>query len=85
MGNFPADALQIFCIGSGKTLHMISMLMHKKDLQGRALYIDGIPDVDLVKIPYEMLPENCTGENWQANSAAGLAKLLDWLQCRGID
>ena len=21
--------------GSGKTLHMISMLMHKKDLQGR--------------------------------------------------
>ena len=64
---------------------MISMLMHKKDLQGRALYIDGIPDVDLVKIPYEMLPENCTGENWQANSAAGLATLLDWLQCRGID
>ena len=51
--------------GSGKTLHMISMLMHKKDLQGRPLYIDGIPDVDPVKIPYEMLPENCTGENWQ--------------------
>ena len=48
--------------GSGKTLHMISMLMHKKDLQGRPLYIDGIPDVDPVKIPYEMLPENCTGK-----------------------
>ena len=50
--------------GSGKTLHMISMLMKRKDLQGRPLYIDGIPDVDPVKIPHEKLPENCSGENW---------------------
>lgn len=50
--------------GSGKTLHMISMLMKRKDLKDRPLYIDGIPDVDPVKIPHEALPENCTGENW---------------------
>lgn len=50
--------------GSGKTLHMISMLMNRKDLKGRQLYIDGIPDVDPTKIPHEALPENCTGENW---------------------
>ncbi|QMT31390.1 zonular occludens toxin domain-containing protein [Alysiella filiformis] len=50
--------------GSGKTLHMVSMLLKRKDLQNRPLYIDGIPDVDVSKIPHEKLPENCTGENW---------------------
>jgi zonula occludens toxin family protein len=32
--------------GSGKTLHMMSMLLKRKDLRDRPLYIDGIPDVD---------------------------------------
>ena len=50
--------------GSGKTLHMISILLKRKDLRGRPLYIDGIPDVDPEKIPHEALPEGCTGENW---------------------
>lgn len=51
--------------GSGKTLHMMSMLLKRKDLKGRPLYLDGIPDVDLNKIPHEPLPENCDGSNWQ--------------------
>lgn len=50
--------------GSGKTLHMMSMLSKRKDLKDRPLYIDGIPDVDPEKIPHEPLPEGCTGENW---------------------
>lgn len=50
--------------GSGKTLHMISMLAKRKDLQGRPLYIDGIPDVDPDKIPHEPLPEGKDGSNW---------------------
>ena len=50
--------------GSGKTLHMMSMLLKRKDLRDRPLYIDGIPDVDPEKIPHEALPEGCTGENW---------------------
>ena len=46
--------------GSGKTLHMMSMLLKRKDLRDRPLYIDGIPDVDPEKIPHEALPEGCT-------------------------
>lgn len=50
--------------GSGKTLHMISELVHNPDLKGRPLYIDGIPNIDRDKIPYFDMPEGCTGENW---------------------
>ena len=42
----------------------MSMLLKRKDLRDRPLYIDGIPDVDPEKIPHEALPEGCTGENW---------------------
>ena len=50
--------------GSGKTLHMMSMLKKRKDLQGRPLYLDGIPEVDPQKIPHEALPEGKDGSNW---------------------
>ncbi|MFD1245372.1 zonular occludens toxin domain-containing protein [Paralysiella testudinis] len=40
------------------------MLKNRKDLQGRPLYIDGIPEVDPDKIPHEPLPEGCNGGNW---------------------
>lgn len=50
--------------GSGKTLHMVSMLKKRKDLQGRPLYVDGIPDLDPEKIPHEVMPEGCHAGNW---------------------
>lgn len=50
--------------GSGKTLHMISMLAKRKDLKDRPLYLDGIPEVDPQKIPHEPIPEGCSVENW---------------------
>ena len=50
--------------GSGKTLHMMSMLKKRKDLQNRPLYLDGIPDVDPQQIPHEPIPEGCSVDNW---------------------
>ena len=50
--------------GSGKTLHMMSMLKKRKDLQNRPLYLDGISNVDRDKIPFEDIPEGCSVDNW---------------------
>lgn len=46
--------------GSGKTLKMISDLMNRKDLQGRPLYLDGIPEVKGEIIPNLPIPDGET-------------------------
>lgn len=59
--------------GTGKTLHMISMLKKREDLQGRPLYLDGIPDVDPEKIPHSPIPEGHDVKDW-----------YDWLPPKSI-
>lgn len=66
--------------GSGKTLHMVSMLLKNKELKNRPLYIDGIPDIDKSKINYIDMPENCTGENWQDWLPNGSILIIDECQ-----
>lgn len=50
--------------GSGKTLKMISDLMNRKDLQGRPLYLDGIPEVKGEIIPNLPIPDGETMQTW---------------------
>lgn len=66
--------------GSGKTLHMVSMLANREDLKNRPLYIDGIPELDAEKIPHNALPENCSGANWHEWLPTGAVLVIDECQ-----
>ena len=50
--------------GSGKTLKLMSDLKNRKDLQGRPLYIDGVPGVNRDVIPYLDIPEGESMQTW---------------------
>lgn len=66
--------------GTGKTLHMMSMLKNRKDLKDRPLYLDGIPDVDPEKIPHEAMPEGKDGSNWHEWLPANAILVIDEAQ-----
>lgn len=66
--------------GSGKTLHMVSMLVNRADLKGRELYVDGIPELDPVAIPHNEMPEGCNGGNWQDWLPNGSILVIDEAQ-----
>ena len=50
--------------GSGKTNYMVSQLVKNSDLRDRALYVDGIIDLNHDKVTYFDLPDGCSVENW---------------------
>lgn len=66
--------------GSGKTLHLISMLMSRKDLKNRPLYLDGIPDVDANKIPNQPIPDGESMETWHKWAPTGAILVIDEAQ-----
>lgn len=66
--------------GSGKTLHMVSMLANRPDLRDRELYVDGIPDLDPVAIPHNAMPDGCNGGNWQDWLPNGAILVIDEAQ-----
>ena len=66
--------------GSGKTLHMMSMLAKRKDLQNRPLYLDGIPDVDPQKIPHKPIPEGHDVKDWYDWMEPGSILVIDECQ-----
>lgn len=66
--------------GSGKTLKVISDLMRRKDLQGRPLYIDGIPDVDPAVIPHLPIPEGESMQTWHNWAPTGAILVIDECQ-----
>uniref|UniRef100_A0AAU8B2U6 ZOT protein n=1 Tax=Dulem virus 54 TaxID=3145765 RepID=A0AAU8B2U6_9VIRU len=66
--------------GSGKTLHLISMLLNRSDLKNRPLYLDGIPDVDASKIPHQPIPEGESMETWHKWAPTGAILVIDEAQ-----
>ena len=66
--------------GTGKTLHMVSMLAKREDLRNRPLYIDGINELDSDKIPYLPMPEGCNGGNWHEWLPEGAILVIDECQ-----
>ena len=66
--------------GTGKTLHMVSMLAKREDLRNRPLYIDGINELDRDKIPYLDMPEGCNGGNWNEWLPDGSILVVDECQ-----
>ena len=66
--------------GTGKTLHMVSMLAKREDLRNRPLYIDGINELDSDKIPYLPMPEGCNGGNWHEWLPDGAILVVDECQ-----
>ena len=66
--------------GTGKTLHMVSMLAKREDLRNRPLYIDGINELDNDKIPYLPMPEGCNGSNWHEWLPDGAILVVDECQ-----
>lgn len=63
--------------GSGKTSLMVYMLMTRKDLQNRPLYVDGIPDL---KIPHQEIPEGCDMTTWYEWAPTGAILVIDEAQ-----
>ena len=68
--------------GSGKTLKMMSDLMRRKDLQGRPLYLDGIPEVDGKIIPNLPIPEGESMQTWHKWAPTGAILVID--ECQRI-
>lgn len=63
--------------GSGKTSLMVYMLMTRKDLQNRPLYVDGIPDL---KIPHEEIPDGQDMTTWYEWAPTGAILVIDEAQ-----
>ena len=66
--------------GSGKTLKLISDLMKRKDLKGRPLYIDGIPEVNAEIIPNQPIPEGESMATWYNWAPPGAILVIDECQ-----
>lgn len=66
--------------GSGKTLKLISDLMNRKDLKGRPLYIDGIPNVNPDIIPHLPIPEGESMQTWYNWAPTGAILVIDECQ-----
>lgn len=66
--------------GSGKTSHVVSMLMKQEQWQNRPLFIDGIDELDPAAVPHESLPENCNGANWHEWLPNGAILVIDECQ-----
>ena len=62
--------------GSGKTAWMVSQLMSRPDLQGRPLYVCGIPDL---KIPHEDITQD-EARNWPEWAPTGALIVIDECQ-----
>lgn len=66
--------------GSGKTLKLMSDLKNRKDLQGRPLYIDGVPGVNRDVIPYLDIPEGESMQTWYKWAPTGAILVIDECQ-----
>lgn len=63
--------------GMGKTSLMVHMLVNRKDLQNRPIYVDGIPEL---KIPHEPVPEGESMETWHLWAPDGSILVIDEAQ-----
>lgn len=63
--------------GTGKTNLAVDKLANDKDLQGRPLYVDGVPDL---KIPHEQIPEGHSMEDWHVWAPTGSILFIDEAQ-----
>lgn len=63
--------------GSGKTSLMVYMLMTRKDLQNRPLYVDGIPELT---IKHEEIPEGQDMTTWYLWAPPGAVLVIDEAQ-----
>lgn len=63
--------------GMGKTSLMVSMLLNRKDLKTRPLYVEGIPDL---KLPHEEIPEGHSMEDWHVWAPTGSILVIDEAQ-----
>lgn len=66
--------------GAGKTLHMVSQLKKDPQFAERAVYVDGIPDLDPEAIPHYALPEHCNAANWHTWLPDGAILIVDECQ-----
>lgn len=63
--------------GAGKTSLMVHMLMTRKDLHNRPLFVDGIPDL---KVPHETCPEGNDMTTWHQWAPSGSILVIDEAQ-----
>ena len=66
--------------GSGKTLKMMSDLMNRKDLQGRPVFLDGVPEVDEKIIPHFKVPDGESMQTWHNWAPTGAILVIDECQ-----
>ena len=66
--------------GSGKTNYMVSQLLKNPDLRNRALYVDGITDLDHEQITYFDISEGCSVETWPDWLPDGAVLIVDECQ-----
>lgn len=64
-------------LGTGKTNLAVDKLANDKELQGRPLYVDGVPDL---KIPHEQIPEGHSMEDWHVWAPTGAILFIDEAQ-----
>ena len=63
--------------GSGKTSLIVHMLMTRKDLQNRPLFVDGIPELKLPTMP---IPDGESMETWHKWAPVGAIIVIDEAQ-----
>ena len=63
--------------GMGKTSLMVYMLLNRKDLQNRPVYVDGIPEL---QVKHEEVPEGESMETWHQWAPDGCILVIDEAQ-----
>lgn len=63
--------------GMGKTSLMVYMLLNRKDLQNRPVYVDGIPEL---QVKHEEVPEGESMETWHKWAPDGSILVIDEAQ-----
>lgn len=63
--------------GTGKTSLMVHLLMTRKDLQNRPIYVDGIPEL---KIPHEEIPDGEDMTTWHKWAPPHAVLIIDEAQ-----